>query len=307
LRVDSDLTESKVNMDYGVCAPPARHVIVHFHMFKNGGSTIEAILEREFRGRYATAHGSHASSALDELDIAGFLGEHPGVSAMSSHHLRYPLPSIRRTVLFDWCFLRHPLDRLQSVYTYLRAEPPELGLEDPILVLAQSLSAREFMNKLIDESPHFVSNAQTLLIATGGAFTRPLDETDLARAKETLRRMAVPGLIEIFDESLVAAEYFLGPAFPGLRLHYAAQNVSRPPTRSMDRRLEELRANWGSTVFEELLRLNHLDLELCLYADSEVRRRFSLVPKAREKLMDFRLRCSGVQEASRQMDHVYAV
>jgi hypothetical protein len=277
-------------MDYGVSAPPARHVMVHFHMFKNGGSTIEAILEREFRGRYATAHGSHASSSLDDQDIAAFLGTHPSVAALSSHHLRYPLPSIRRTVLFDCCFLRHPLDRLQSVYSYLRKEPPELGREDPILVLSQSMGPREFMVRLIEESPHFVSNAQTLLIATGGAFTRPLDDTDLSRAKEVLRQMALPGLVAMFDESLVAAEHFLGPAFPRLRLHYVAQNVTRP-----SRNLEELKMIWGNDIYQELTRLNCLDLELCRYAEDEIRRRFSLVPKSEERLMEFRARCSGLR------------
>jgi hypothetical protein len=277
-------------MDYGVSAPPARHVMVHFHMFKNGGSTIEAILEREFRGRYATAHGSHASSSLDAQDIAAFLGTHLNVAALSSHHLRYPLPSIRRTVLFDCCFLRHPLDRLQSVYSYLRKEPPELGREDPILVLSQSMGPREFMVRLIEESPHFVSNAQTLLIATGGAFTRPLDDTDLSRAKEVLRQMALPGLVAMFDESLVAAEHFLGPAFPRLRLHYVAQNVTRP-----SRNLEELKIIWGNDIYQELSRLNCLDLELCRYAEDEIRRRFSLVPKSEERLMEFRARCSGLR------------
>jgi hypothetical protein len=257
-------------------------------MFKNGGSTIEAILQREFRGHFATAHGSHATSALDDQDIAAFLDEHPNIAALSSHHLRYPLPSIRRAVLFDCCFLRNPLDRLQSIYTYLLAEPRR---DDPVLLLAQSMGPREFMMRLIDESPHFVSNAQTLLIATGGAFTRPLDETDLARAKEVLRRMALPGLVEMFDESLVAAEHFLGPAFPRMRLHYVAQNVTRPHGRNF----EELRATWGADVFEELARLNRLDLELCRYAEEEIRRRFLLVPNPEERLMEFKSRCSGLR------------
>jgi hypothetical protein len=284
-----------VQINFGVAAPPYRHVIVHFHMFKNGGSTLEAILEREFRGRFATVHGSHASSALDEQDIATFLSGHPNVVALSSHHLRYPLPSIRHTVLFDCCFLRHPLDRLQSVYSYLRAEPPELGREDPILVLAQSGGPREFMTRLIEESPHFVSNAQTLLIATGGAFTRPLDDTDLSSAKEVLRRMALPGLVGMFDESLVAAEHFLGPAFPRMRLHYVAQNVIRPSVRNLDQRLEELRAIWGTDIYGELVRLNTLDLELCQYAREEIRRRFALVPNPEERLAEFRARCSSLQ------------
>lgn len=281
--------------DYRLAAPPTRHVLVHFHVFKNGGSTIEAILDREFGSRFATVHGSHASSSLDSLDVAAFLDAHPEMAAFSSHHVRYPLPDIRRTVLFDCCFFRHPLDRLQSVYSYLRAEPPDLGIDDPILRLAQSTRPREFMMKLIEEAPHFVGNAQTLLIASGGAFTRPLDESDLARALESVRRMALPGVVENFDESLVAAEHFLGPAFPRLRLHYVARNVTRPVVRGLGQRLDELKGLWGGDVYEQLLRLNRLDLELWRYAKEEVLRRFSLVPRNEEKLADFRGRCSMLQ------------
>jgi hypothetical protein len=200
---------------------------------------------------------------------------------------------MRRTVLFDCCFLRHPLDRLQSVYTYLRAEPSES--KDPFLALAQSTGPREFMMRLMDEFPNLVCNAQTLLIANGGEFTRPMDETDLSRAKETLRCMALPGLVDIFDESLVAAEHFLGPAFPNLRLHYVARNVTRPSFRNFDHRLQELRVAWGTDVYQQLQRLNHLDLELCEYARNEIQRRFRLVPNAEERLMEFRSRCSGLR------------
>lgn len=282
-----------MQIDYALEAPLARHVIVHLHMFKNGGSTIETVLEREFRGRYATLHGSHATSVLDGCDIAAFLGEHAHVAAISSHHVRYPLPQIRRTVLFDCCFLRHPLDRLQSVYHFLRAR--SRAADDPVTALACSAGPREFMIGLMEQCPHLVGNPQTLLLANSGAFTRPMDETDLSQAKEVLRRMALPGLVEMFDESLVAAEHFLGPAFPGLRLHYVAQNVTRPSFHNFEHRLEELRVIWGADVYQELVRLNLLDLELYAYAEKEIERRLSLVPDSNRRLTEFRVRCFGLR------------
>jgi hypothetical protein len=273
--------------------PLSRHVIVHFHVFKNGGSTIEGILEREFRGQFATLHGCDADSVLDDRDVATFLGAHPGIAALSSHHLRYPLPAMRRTVLFDCCFLRHPLDRLQSVYTYLRGRASES--EDALFVLARSAGPREFMTTLIEEFPHVVGNAQTLLLANAGAFTRPMDETDLERAKGTFRQMALPGMVGMFDDSLVAAEHFLAPAFPNLRLHYVVRNVTRPAHHKMEQRLEELRMLWGAGVYQEMVRQNQLDLELCSYAENEIRRRFSLVPDSGARLMEFRDRCLGLR------------
>src|SRR5215831_12995962 len=92
-----------------------RYAIVHYHIFKNGGTTIEGILEREFGGGFVTLHGPSDSATLDADDLAEFLTIRKDVLALSSHHLRYPRPAVRHTVLFDWCFLRDPLDRLQSL------------------------------------------------------------------------------------------------------------------------------------------------------------------------------------------------
>ena len=76
------------------------------------------------------------------------------------------------------------------------------------------------MKTLLQGWPHLVGNVQTLYLSTGGAFTRPAGVLDFQKALDTVRRMAFPGVVEQFDESLVAAEYFLGPAFrASLGLH----------------------------------------------------------------------------------------
>src|SRR2546426_10013402 len=117
-----------------------RYAIVHYHFFKNGGSTIEGILDREFGGGFVTLHGPLGNSPLDSQDLADFLASRKEISAISSHHLRYPKPAIRRMVIFDWCFLRDPLDRLQSLYQYFR----QLDSTDALAGQARRLSAAEF-------------------------------------------------------------------------------------------------------------------------------------------------------------------
>src|SRR5580698_765711 len=109
-----------MRLEATIPAPAPRFVIVHYHIFKNGGSTVESILEREFAHAFATLHGPDASSTLDGADLETFLDRHPQIQAVSSHHLRYPKPSIRHMVVFDCCFLRHPLDRIDSMYWFLR-------------------------------------------------------------------------------------------------------------------------------------------------------------------------------------------
>ena len=210
-------------LDITVMARKMRFVVVHYHIFKNAGTTVERILEREFPGCFARIHGPAADATLDAEDLASFLNDHPSVKAVTSHHLRYPAPVMRNAVVFDCCFLRHPLDRLDSLYSYYR----KIDSTDPLCRDAHRHSPADFMHRLLDRSPEQVSNAQVTQIANRGAFTRPANETDLERAVGTVRNMALPGVVEMFQESMVAAEYFMRPAFPSIRLGSGPANVSR--------------------------------------------------------------------------------
>jgi hypothetical protein len=271
-----------------------RYVIVHYHLFKNGGSTIEYILERAFAGRFATLHGREPDATLDANDVVEFLAQHPGVAAISSHHLRYPKPVSRQKVFFDCCFLRDPLARLYSSYRHFRRSDSDSVYDR----WARTYGPREFAMRLIEEAPHLVSDVQVTQLANAGAFTRPADEGDLERASGVIREMAFPGLVEMFDESLVVAEYFLRPAFPGLRLEYVPQNVGQATPRVASESREHWEGVWGKDLCGRLLRMNEMDRELVLRARREVLRRWDKVPRAAERLADLRSRCARLALAS---------
>jgi len=273
----------------------ARRVVVHYHIFKNGGSTIEYILERAFPGRFATIHGGDPDAVLDAADLAAFLDQYPGIAAVSSHHLRYPKPVIRGTVLFDCCFLRDPLARLYSSYNHFRRSDPV----PPYSRWARTYNAREFAKRLIDEAPHLASDVQVTQLANAGAFTRPANDEDLERASAVVREMAMPGLVEMFDESLVAAEHFLRPAFPGLRMEYIAQNVGPVAHAPHDAR-EYWENLWGRELYGLLRRMNEMDLELVRRARGEIERRLRQVPRAEERLRDLRARCERLAAAAEE-------
>lgn len=274
-------------MDFRLPVSATRFLIVHYHIFKNGGSTIASILEREFRDSFATVHGPDDVSVVDLVSLANFVSSHAEIQAISSHHLRYPKPVLPDTIIFDCCFLRHPLDRLQSLYSYFQ----RILADDPLCRLARQEPPRSFFRKLIDSAPHLISNVQVTMLAQSGAFTRPVDTPDVEVASDVIAKMAIPGLVEKFDESLVAAEYFLKPAFPRLRLDYLPQNVSRPLGGNAADRQEGLRRSWGPDLYATLVHLNQCDLELWRRAEYEVMRRLDLVPDAEQRLAEFRARC----------------
>ena len=266
--------------DVVVPVPSTRYVIVHHHIFKNGGSTLEGILESQFRQNFATLHGPQPGSTLDASHLEEFLLAHPGISAVSSHHLRYPKPTIRHTVLFDCCFLRDPLDRLHSFYTYLR----QINSTDPLSLQARRPTPSEFMEQLVRDALNQVSNVQVTLLATGGAFTRPASERDLERATSIVLDMAMPGVVEMFDESLVTAEQFLKPAFPMIRLDYLPRNTTRPLRTTPDEKREDLLRTWGSVLYQRPAQLNQMDLELVARTRREVSRRLDLVSSAEKRV-----------------------
>jgi hypothetical protein len=280
--------------DITIAAPPIRYILVHYHIFKNGGTTIESILQREFPGAFATVHGPTAGATLDARQLASFLKDNQAVSAVSSHHLRYPKPSLRHIALFDCCFIRHPLDRIRSMYAYFR----RINSRDPLCRMARTRNLREFVAGLIEGYPHLIHNAQVVLLGHAGLFTRPATEEDLARATQVLLDMAVPGLVEMFDESLLVAEYFLQPAFPGLRLEYVPQNRSGDADRDLIEREQQWPQLWGPSINDQLVRLNQLDLQLYRAAEQEVGRRLALVPNAGERMAQFRSRCLHLQNAA---------
>jgi hypothetical protein len=156
---------------------------------------------------------------------------------------------------------------------------------------------------MLREFPNVVSEVQVTQLANRGAFVRPANERDLERATWIVCDVSLLGLVEMFNESLVAAEYFLKAAFPNISLDEAPQNVSRPGNSrgSAQNREERLIDLWGADVYDDLMKLNRLDLELFRRVESEVRRRFLLVPGFEGKLEEFNERCTARCESKRDI------
>lgn len=270
-----------------------RFVALHYHIFKNAGSTIDFALRRSFGRGFVDFHGEHDDAVLVADDLLALVRDDPSIVAISSHHIRYPRPRARGFVFFDVCFVRHPLSRIRSLYHYGRRTDPGHWLAQ----LANAHDEAGFVAHLVDHLPHMLTDVQLNHIANGGAFARAAGPHDLERAIATLLDMSVPGVVELFDESLVAGEFFLRPAFPALDFAYVAQNVSAPdghrPT-GRDDQLDLCRNAWGGDTFDAVLALNRWDLRLHAAAGDEVRRRLAMLPHADARLDEFRARCRAL-------------
>jgi hypothetical protein len=285
-----EVTPQDLTQHHIVPADRNRWVLLHYHIFKNAGSTIESVLQRSFGERFATLHGPEEGSALNGPDVAAFLAGHPNLAAISSHHVRYPKPVAPQVIVFDICFFRDPLQRLWSMYKFIRRSEQAEGKN------SKAMNARSFFEELLQEHPHLVNDVQVCTLATRGEYTRPPTGADLRLAQEILSGISVLGVVELFDESALAAEYFLRPTFPMLQFHYVRQNADPASYASPEKEKEEFRNQVGDSIYGQLVHMNELDTELVACARTEVMRRWALLPNKDARVADFRKRCRILSE-----------
>src|SRR5579872_811278 len=156
-----------------------RFVLLHYHILKNAGSTIEEILYFNFRDRLARIDKPDRDGHVSNADIVGHLNENPAIAAFSSHQIQYPTPREPGYLFFDLCFLREPLDRIRSIYDYFRLKPSE---GDPVSDMANRGGEGEFVAHLIENYPWMVNDVQVNLLANGVINDQPQGEIDLERA-----------------------------------------------------------------------------------------------------------------------------
>lgn len=250
-----------------------RFVILHHHVFKNAGSTVEDILDHSFGERFVTLETPAGGGLVSNTDLIRYLDERPEVVALSSHQVRYPMPAARGYLFFDICFLRDPLDRLRSFYDYFRQKP---NPEDPMSALANNCTLGDFVAGMIAAHSLFVRNNQVNLLACGGDSDEP-NERDLSLAAQRMMGASFLGVVDCFEQSAAAGEEALRHAFPELNCARPPVNVSSGMQGSVASRTEALRAACCPDVYEELLRITELDRRLVELARTEVLRRHKIV------------------------------
>ena len=265
--------------------PVRKPILLHYHIFKNAGSTIESILAENFAARFRRFDASGAFVILTETDLREWLGTFPSVQALSSHNLVPPKPNLAGFEFYDLVLLRHPLDRLMSMYNFYRRLRDE---RDPLSGAAGKLDPAGFFCFLIEKYPHLVNNAQVNYLNGGKKIPR---EPDLQRALGVLRRFSVFGVTEQFDICMVSAEESLRPHFGALDFSYSPQNVALDRAPELARRLDNIRQRCGVNLYNRLVKLNKLDLELVEMAGQEAHHRFEHLPDCQERLVEFRNRC----------------
>jgi hypothetical protein len=283
-----------------------RNVIVHYHIFKNAGTTLASALAKIFGEEFASFDSGHYNRRLLPQDLIAFLDRNPHVAAISSHHLRPPAPTMPGVNFHELLLLRHPLDRIRSMCDFYRRAVVN---SDPLTEQAKRLPLPAFLEFVIDNMPYVLADAQLNLVANGGA--RIPKHEDLERAAPIIGSIEAVGVVDEMDIFSVVSEDSLCRIFPQLDLSHNRENVSRGRSHQLSSRLKTFSSACGEKVYQKLSSLNRLDTKLVELARTEARRRLQEIPSPETQLREFKKRiirrelAYRVEKACQNVEHLW--
>ena len=140
------------------------------------------------------------------------------------------------------------------MYDFFRREP--VG-GNPLTLEAKRLSLPQFLESLIANRPHLITNAQVNVIANRGG--RIPSRVDADRAMLFLKHVSLVGTVDRFELCALSAERSFRPLFPHCDFSYVRINVSPGRSRSLNARLQALALECGPVLYRKIVDLNHFD------------------------------------------------
>lgn len=264
-----------------------KKILLHCHIFKNAGTTIDWALERSFSDRFLDHRDDldMRRSGLGYLD--NFLYEHPEITALSSHHMPF-FPEHGKA--YSWLvLLREPLRRARSVYDFEVKQKPSVSLGSK---MAKKMSLSDYITwRMRDDVPPVIKNYHVRYLNGITNPAKSINEGHFDKAFQSLwLDNVVFGVVERFDESMVVFEEHLKYDFPEIDLSYVRQNSSvnreEKPLAFLDKLTDEAR--------ELLVDNNQWDMKLYDIVSSKQEKVFSKIQGFSDKLENFQARCRGL-------------
>ncbi len=197
-------------------------LVLHYHLFKNAGTSVDEILVRNFGPLWATEEFPPCGMKSNVAAVETYLRGRPDLVALSSHTALLPVPDLGGRKVIPVLFIRHPIDRLKSAYEFERRQ-----------------GADTFGSRLAKESD-FAGYLRGLLASPQNRQARNFQAHRLAfndspevgreeeRALRTLGSLEFVGLVEAFEASMQRLVALLRTYFAEFRIGTGAEKCDAP-------------------------------------------------------------------------------
>ena len=196
----------------------SRTVILHYHLFKNAGTSLDKNLKDNFPGQWV-AREFPAGDCDHASMIAEWITETPDAVAFSTHTGIGPLPRIPDVRIISVMFLRDPLERIRSAYNFERNQDTNtLGA-----VLARTTDLAGYVRcRLALPGDRQCRNFQTQRLASFA----PGQGTEYERALKGIAQLSFVGFVADFDGSMRKFSELLRSDFPDYKYEPVHLNQS---------------------------------------------------------------------------------
>ena len=276
-----------------------RTVLLHCHIFKNGGTTIDGVLSKNF-GDLAINVERQDGPFFPQSAIVERAMSNERVVSIASHKIALPAPHHESIQFIPLVMLSDSWDRLGSMYAFYRRQTQDINHE---CRLAKRVSFRSFVDLLLKtglnrsfsnlQSFFFLGNTTPQLYPS--KTTWPVIATNFSDSQ-------CVGTLELFDESMVLWEEYLQEFIPRIDLSYTKKNTSmeRPPT--IAERLRHLEGELGSALVLKFKENNEFDYQLYQMAQQRIRYEIERRMDFSGKLREFKGKNQCVQSDTHAMD-----
>lgn len=233
----------------------SRTVVLHYHLFKNAGTSLDALFQQQFGDAWVTREFP-AQPAANSSGVREWISQHPDARCFSSHTALLPPPVLTGVKVLPVIFVRHPLDRIASAYSF-EHQQQDAGFGS---TLARHTSLRGYIEtRLSIPQDQQCRNFHVTRFSRMVPATEP--GAELAAALRALHELPFVGVVEQFGDSLARLQAYLqGEGFSDIQLRPVQRNVSRDRADSLEERLERFADEVGQDFYDELVGANADDL-----------------------------------------------
>lgn len=234
-----------------------RKIILHYHLFKNAGTSLDATFKENFKGDEWVTKEFPAQPAKNREEVAQWILDNPQAKCFSSHTAFLPPPKLDGIKVLPVIFMRHPIDRIASAYEFERKQ----GGNSFGAVLARNTDLKGYIEtRLSIPSDRQCRNFHMHRFAM--MYGEKVGE-EFERAKKAVETLPFVGVVENYKESLMRLEEWLHKeGFKEITLTLKEENVSRVLSKPLEEKLEQMRNQLGEAIYLSLVMANKEDIEL---------------------------------------------
>lgn len=194
-----------------------RTIILHYHLFKNAGTSIDEILKSNFKEKWITTEFKASEDNSEE--IKAWILDNPEAVAFSSHTMTGPVPKIHDTNIISIILLRNPIRRIISAYKFERNQQVDTWGAN----LAKQVNFEDYVvTRLLKDGDTQCRNFQSERLAT----MTPTKAPNIERAMTALDNFSMVGIVEEFEKTLSLLESILQNQFENFKVESTHKNRS---------------------------------------------------------------------------------